>query len=99
LNEFNVQVACLKVTEPFAQSTNSIRIGIEAVIQELMASSTINNYFAGQISSISAKLGFNRNDFNRYKDAEIPFNEIDSWGKFSSDERESLLAAFSALKL
>ena len=99
LNEFNVQVACLKVTEPFAQSANLLRVGIEAVIQELMASSTITNYFTGQISSISAKIGFDRNDFNRYKDAEIVFNDIESWGDFSSDERESLLAAFSALKL
>ncbi len=100
LNEFRVKVACLRVTESSAQTINRSRIGIEAVIQELMASSTITNYFTGQISSISAKIGFDRNDFcTRYKDAEIVFNDIESWGDFSSDERESLLAAFSALKL
>lgn len=97
--EFNISVACIRVTESAAQGTSDIRIGIEAVIQELFASSTIQKYYAGQISSISTKLGISRDEFKPYAAGTEVYNEIDGWKKLSLEQRESILSAFSALNI
>jgi len=99
LREFDVTVACIRVTESNAQSAHFGRIGIEAVIQELFASSSIEHYFVGVISSISAKLGFNRDQFKGYVTGTTNYENIEEWPDFKPESREALLAAFSALKL
>lgn len=99
LNEFSVNLACIRVTESAAQNPHFFRISIEAVIQELFASSEVEHYYSGQISSISSKLGFNRDQFNEYKDGKLTFMEMEEWADFSSEVRESIMASISALKL
>lgn len=99
LSEFNVNLACIRVTEANAQSPNRFRISIEAVIQELLASSTVSHYYSGQISNISAKVGFERNLFKAYVDGSQKFNDIDDWSIYKPEHREALLSAFSALNL
>ncbi len=68
LREYGIERAGIRITEPNAQRMNIPRIQIEGVIQETFASSPVNSYFTGQISSISSKLGFNRSDFKKYID-------------------------------
>jgi len=57
LREYQVSRAGVRVTESNAQRLNIERIQIEGVIQEAFASSSLNYYYIGQISSISAKIG------------------------------------------
>lgn len=99
IHEFEVTHACIRATEPTAQKININRIYIEGVIQELFASSPIQSYFVGYISSISARLNINRNEFKGIADAKTPFLEIDNWGDFNKEERESFMSAVSSLEI
>jgi len=99
IDEFNINLACVRVTESSSQSANEFRIGVEAVIQELYASSSIKKYYAGQISSISAKLGIKRDQFKPLVAGTETYNDYEGWGKMKPEARESLLSAFSALNL
>lgn len=99
INENNVNVACIRITESNAQQVSVDRIYMEGVIQELIASSTITKYFVGQISNITSRLGIDRSDFKPYAKGEKVFLEIERWGNLSLEERESLMSAASALNL
>ncbi|MCD7851226.1 MAG: hypothetical protein LUH63_16835 [Parabacteroides sp.] len=96
--ENNVNRACIRTTESMALKPSIERINIEAVIQELIASSTVEKYFVGQISNISARLGMARENFKKIIDSkECDF--IEDWHSFNKEEKESLLASFSALNI
>lgn len=99
LTEFNVSVGCIRIAESNSDNISTERIYIEAVLQELIASSTLEKYYVGQISNISSKLSMERTDFKEYAEGRKVFHEIDGWERFKKEERESLIAAFSALTL
>jgi hypothetical protein len=99
INENKVLLACIRITESNARQPNIPRIYLEGVIQELMASSTVSIYYVGQISSISAKLGIDRAEFKPYAKGEKEFMGMDIWSKINLEERESIMAAISALNL
>ena len=99
INENKVNLACIRIAESNAQRISIPRIYIEGVIQELIASSTINKYYIGQISNISAKLGIERSEFKPLVDGENVFMGIEIWDELSHEERESLITAASALNL
>jgi len=97
--ENNVKNACIRVVEPNAQSYDYNRLYIEGVLQEMIASSTIERYYLGRIASMSNKLGINRKDF-----APLLFSEtcdfIPEWNETKNKEkREAMLASYSALNL
>ena len=99
IQENTVKLACIRITESTARNPKISRIYIEGVIQELIASSSIENYYVGQISSISAKAAISRDKFKPFVKGEETFLEIQIWDSFSLEERESLIAAYSALNL
>ncbi len=73
LREYQVTHGCIREAEPSAQAPNIRRIQIEGVIQESFASSALEAYFVGQISSISARLEIPRSDFKLYVSGEKTF--------------------------
>lgn len=98
--ENQVNLACIRVTESTSQKISIERINIEAIIQELIASSSIEKYYVGQISTISAKLGIARENFKpliESKTNDCKF--FDGWNKYNKEEKESLLAALSAFNI
>lgn len=99
LAESQVDRACIRTTESQAQKVNLFRSYIEGIIQEVIASSDISHYYVGQISSISAKLSMQRESFKRMVDGGTTFNDLPEWNTYSPEERESVIAAVSALKL
>ncbi|MCH2232186.1 MAG: hypothetical protein MK105_17760 [Crocinitomicaceae bacterium] len=99
INEFKIKKACIRIAESTAQSTNINRVYIEGIIQELFASSTIENYFVGQISNISSNLGIDRGDFKPYAEGKNDFLNIEDWKSHSLEQRESIMAAVSALNI
>lgn len=97
--ENNVKNACIRVIESNAQSFDYHRVQIEGVLQEMIASSTIERYYLGRIASISSKLGIESKGF-------IPLLSSDECEYFSEwsgirkkEKREAMLASYSALNL
>jgi len=99
INEHGVSFACIRITESNARKVNIGRIYLEGVIQELIASSVVKKYYVGQISSISAKLGIDRTEFKPFVNGENEFMNMKIWADIILEERESIMAAISALKL
>jgi hypothetical protein len=97
INENKVNIACIRITESNARRINTSRMYIEGVIQELIASSTIENYYVGQISNISAKLGIDRSDFKPFVEGKKTFLDMDIWKDLTKEERECFLASVSTL--
>lgn len=96
LREYKIEAAGIRITESNSQHLNIRRIEIEGVIQEAFASSTLNSYYVGQISSIAARVGIARADFKRYVGGEIDCDLVENWDQFGSEEREAVLAAMGA---
>lgn len=96
--ENQVNRACIRITEALALKPSIERINIEAIIQELIASSIIEKYFVGQISNISAKLGIARKNFKEIIESSS-YSFFKDWNKYKSEEKESILASLSALSL
>lgn len=98
--ENQVNIACIRITESTAQKNSIERINIEAVIQELIASSTIERYYVGQIANISSKLGIARENFKPMIESKEKNCEFfDNWNKYNKEQKESLLAALSAFNI
>jgi septum formation topological specificity factor MinE len=97
LREYQVSRAGIRITESTAQKISVERIQIEGVIQEAFASSLLENYYVGQISSISAKVGIDRGDFKKYIDGSLNFAGVDNWDSLSQPQREAMLCALGAI--
>lgn len=96
LREYQVSKAGIRVTEPNAQSLSIDRIQIEGVIQEAFASSNLDAYYVGQISSISARIGIPRGDFKKYVSGELNFEQIENWGELTDKGKEAVFCALGA---
>lgn len=96
LREYSIQAAVIRTTEPSAQSISVERIQIEGVIQETFASSTLKSYYVGNIASISARIGIDRQDFKKYVNCEINLELVDNWSELEKEEREAVLCAMGA---
>ncbi len=96
IREYSIARAGLRVTESSAQSKNVERIEIEGVIQEAFASSCLQGYYVGQISSISRRVGFARDQFKLYINNQVPFPDVDNWSDLEPEEREAIFAAIGA---
>jgi len=96
LNEYDVKRAGLRITESNSQHLNIHRIEIEGVIQECFASSSLESYYCGQISSISARIGIARNKFKPLVDGNETYENVEKWGELTREEREAVLAALGA---
>lgn len=95
LREYKVELAGIRVTEPTAKSPSIDRIQIEGVIQEAFASSDLQGYYIGQISSISARLKIQRSQFKPLVTGELEF-PIENWSRLGTAEREAALCAVGA---
>ena len=97
--ENDVKFACIRVVEANAQSYYYHRLYIEGVLQEMIASSTIERYCLGRIASMSGRLGIDRKDFSTLLSSD-KCDFIAEWGVTKNREkREAMLASYSALSL
>lgn len=96
-NEYDILRAGIRITEPFAPSADTMRIMLEGVIQELIASSKVESYLVGIKSSIASKLGLhNDGTITELIEGRQVYNTIEHWTKFSLEERECILTAFAS---
>lgn len=97
IREYGVEKAGIRITESNAQRPSHERIQLEGVIQEAFASSTVSDYYCGQISVISARLGIPRGDFKKYISNEMVFESVEDWAAHGPDEKEAILTAIGAM--
>lgn len=96
LREFNISKAGIRATEPNSQNRDIMRIQMEGVIQESFASSDLQGYYVGHISSITSRLGIPRTDFKSLVDGEKA-PDIENWNAMSKAQREAILCAMGAV--
>lgn len=95
LREYYVERAGVRITEPNAQRPSFDRIQIEGVIQEAFASSALQSYFVGQISSIASRLGRKRTEILPFVSGEKNYPGIAGWSSMKPNAREALLCAMA----
>jgi hypothetical protein len=95
--EYEIKKAGIRISESNAQKKDLKRIQIESVIQEMFASCELENFYIGQIASISSKIKIPREDFKKYVNNEKSFKVIEHWENHSKEEREALFTALGAL--
>jgi Holliday junction resolvasome RuvABC endonuclease subunit len=94
LREYHVEQAGIRVTESVADASTE-RIQLEGVIQEAFASSELKAYYVGQISSISARLGIDRERFKPMVAGEEDPG-VENWAVMNKEAREAILCAMGA---
>src|SRR3569833_428163 len=84
IREYNIERAGIRIIENVAKRPSHERILLEGVIQEAFASSTVSDYYCGQIASISARVGIPRVDFRKYFVGVFVFVVVVFWVGFLS---------------
>jgi hypothetical protein len=98
-NEYNIIKAGIRVTEPIGDA-NDFRIMLEGIIQELIASSKVEQYFTGVKASIGSKLGIpNDGSITEIMEGKLPFENIPDWSSISKEHRECIMIAFATKNL
>ncbi len=98
--ENQVNLACIRATEATAQKISIERVNMEAVIQELIASSSIEKYYVGQISNHICQTWHSTRTLQTLVESKADDCEFfDDWSEYNKEEKESLLAALSAFNL
>lgn len=96
LREYEITRAGVRATEPSAQSPSVARIEIEGVIKEAFASSDLEAFYIGHISSIASRLGIERANLKPIIDGEVDPG-IEHWGRMNKEQREAILCAKGAV--
>lgn len=96
LREYGVTRAGVRATEPSARSPSVARIEIEGVIKEAFASSDLEAFYIGHISSMASRLGIERADLKPIIDGEVDPG-IENWGSMNKEQREAILCAKGAV--
>lgn len=98
MEDFGVTRAGLRTAENTAPKRSIFRDNVEGVIQELLATSAVEWYFAGQKARIASLLGYtDRRIISKYIDGEETPPFATSWGQKNKEEREAILAACAAI--
>lgn len=98
IDEYGALRAGLRCVEGNSQKKDPFRMNLEGVVQELLASSSVEHFIAGPLNTLASLLGFG-NDAARVKrlvtGQETP-QYAAKWAEFSGEEREAILAAVAA---
>ena len=99
ITEYGVALAGIRLAESVARRIPRRRLHVEGVVQELLASSSVESYFYGSIASIARLLGEpDRRVVTGYAEGK-PFREFEGWSDLAREQRESILVATAAHSL
>ena len=103
LNQYRVTCAAIRIPEPppvKTKTTNTIirRTYIEGVLQEALAGSKVTKLIPGRIANFKRLLGLEVGEFLSIVEGVDKFR-IPGWSKFSSEEREAILACYSSFNI
>lgn len=95
IREYGVERAGIRTTEPSAPGLSVERVELEGVIQESFASSELESYYIGHVSTIMSRLGLVKTQFKPMVDGTVDPG-IDDWRNMSKEQREAMLCAKGA---
>jgi hypothetical protein len=97
MDEYAVTRAGLRLAEGTAQQKNPFRLNLEGVVQELLASSSVERFVSGPIATIASLLGIRDRKVVKALIAgeQSPDYAMD-WTSLTVDEREAVLMAVAA---
>lgn len=97
MDEYAVTRAGLRLAEHTAQQKNPFRLNLEGVVQELLASSSVERFVSGPIATIASLLGLRDRKIVKSLIAgeESPAYAMD-WAALTGEEREAVLMAVGA---
>jgi hypothetical protein len=98
-NEFKILFAGIRIHEGNTQNLSIERIYLEGVIQELLASCNVHNYFLGTLSSISALIEEKIQSIKDFINGENNLIELEDVPKSAKGKRESIITAIAAAEL
>ena len=97
MDEYAVTRAGLRLAEGLAQRRNPFRLNLEGVVQELLASSSVERFVAGPIATIAALLGHrDRTAIKKLISGEQAPAYAMQWDVLTPEEREAVLMAVAA---
>lgn len=99
INENKITCACIRETENVARKTSDVRIAIEGVIQELLASSEINKYKVIQIQQMTSLLNLKKGEAKLIIEGKQDYDVVENFCNYKGVEKESIISALCALKL
>lgn len=95
--EYDARRAGIRLIEYTAQTKPVERLNLEGVLQELLASSGVEGYFAGAIARIGGLLGeADKTQVKKYFEGE-DFMGVERWARRAVEEREAIVTAVAAL--
>lgn len=97
---YDVSRAGIRLTEWNSKNPNTLRIGLEAVLQEAMAGGPIKCYFAGVLATIAKRLDMGFDASSLKAEIQSPESSIGlpGWEKHGLEEREALITAIAAAR-
>ncbi len=98
IEEYKINYACIRITEPSSQRTSELRLNLEGVIMELFANCKIEKYFTGVMASMASKLGLKSSELKECIEGKN-FFDIPEWENRTKYERESIIAGMIAIFL
>jgi len=99
IEEHGITRAGLRTTEAIAPHKDSFRLNVEGVVQELLASGSVERFVAGSIVTVAALLGeHDRTVIKEFVGGKKPRQIVGEWEKLDDLEREAVLVAASACK-
>ncbi len=99
LTQHEVVHAGIRVVENNSQTLDRYRLNIEGVVQELLADSTVEKYFAGPKGTMARFLSVPVKDVTRVIEG-ADFAMVANWQQFRRrEERESIVAAVAAMNI
>lgn len=100
IREYNVTHCCIRIAESNARSISIERISIEGVLQELVASSSINKYKQVRIAQLASLLNMKAKDIKPIIDGQVNYDDkISKFSSFNKEEKEAVLSAKAGLNL
>lgn len=99
INEKDINRACIRVTENISRNISIPRISIEGIVQELIASSKIENYKVVKMANIASILGLKTKEVKEIVDNKLEFKMVEQFSKHKKEEKESILSAICASKI
>ncbi|CNG28120.1 hypothetical protein [Yersinia kristensenii] len=94
LREYNVSIACIRISESNSQNLNIERLYIEGVIQEAFSSSNVKSYYTLRKQGIYSRIGISAAEFEDAIKGKLKVRDIDT-SSYDTSTNEAILAALA----